>query len=474
MRIVSEGLRKIVLATVCWIACEAPANSDSIARTVPTPGGFTTSEWGANAFAIPVSALNKQQAEKWAAGKSQFNEAWVVAPDPSGVWGLGPTFNEIRCAQCHVSNGRASAPQNGADAERGLVIRLSVAGQTKQGAPQPDPTYGDQLQNRGTHDRVPAEGRVVVTYSSRDATFEDGERVALRVPNLYFEDLNFGPLSPGIMTSARIAPAMIGMGLLESVPEATILRLAASQPVDQRGTPNYVWDYENERKTVGRFGWKANQPSLRQQIAAAFLADIGATSMIFGQDNCPSAQKDCLHVPSSTRCSGETGCSGNFRPEVAPSRLANITLYLQGLAVPERRNPGDSTIERGEALFMQAQCSVCHVPALQTGETSEVSATRNITFHAFTDLLLHDMGDELADNRPDFQATGREWRTAPLWGIGLLRTVNGHTDLLHDGRARNIAEAVLWHGGQAAKSRGAFRAMSKGERAALVRFIESL
>jgi CxxC motif-containing protein (DUF1111 family) len=267
---------------------------------------------------------------------------------------------------------------------------------------------------------------------------------------------------------------MIGLGLLEAVPEAAILQIAAQQPDELRGRPNYVWDYENEQKTLGRFGWKANQPSLRQQTAAAFLGDIGATSSIFTEENCPTAQKECASVPSASKCGGQGGCTGNYRPEVIPSRLSNITLYLQTLAVPARRNVGDADVKRGEALFAQAQCNACHVPDLKTADKPEIRAAGNIIFHAYTDLLLHELGDELADGRPDFLATGNEWRTAPLWGIGLLQTVSGHTNLLHDGRARNVTEAILWHGGQAKKAREVFKAMSKDERAALVKFVESL
>ena len=162
-------------------------------------------------------------------------------------------------------------------------------------------------------------------------------------------------------------------------------------------------------------------------------------------------QKQCLDVPSASKCGGQGGCTGNYRPEVIPSRLSNITLYLQALAVPARRNVNDAEVKRGEDLFAQASCSACHVSELKTGAKTAVPAAADLVIHPYTDLLLHDMGEELADGRPDYKATGREWRTPPLWGIGLLRTVNGHSDLLHDGRARDVTEAILWHGGQAEK-----------------------
>jgi CxxC motif-containing protein (DUF1111 family) len=451
------------------------ADGDSIDPGALSAGSFTTLDAGASAYSIPVTQLNDEQRRVFAEGKAQFNEAWVVAPDPSGVWGLGPTFNEDRCAHCHENNGGAAAPADHGAAERGMLVRLSIPGTTREGAPLPHPVYGDQLQNRGIQDRVPAEGQVQFTYRERTVAYADGETIALRKPQVQFVDLAFGALGADVMTSPRIAPAMVGMGLLEAVPEATILRIAAEQQKrGVSGRPNRVWDMENETLVLGRFGWKANQPNLRQQIAGAFHGDIGATTYMFPEENCPAAQTACLDVPSASKCGGQGGCTGNqYRPEVVPSRLTNITLYLQGLAVPARRNVGDAAFKRGEALFDQANCSACHVPELQTGQAA-LAAASNQVIRAYTDLLLHDMGEELADNRPDFLADGREWRTAPLWGIGLLRTVNGHGDLLHDGRARNVAEAILWHGGEAQAAREAFRNMPKADREALVKFVESL
>jgi len=452
----------------------AGATADTLDPAALTAGTFTTPEQTAGAFSVPIAMLSSEQVEAWAKGKEQFNEAWVVAPDPGGVWGLGPTFNEDRCAHCHVNNGRAKATEDGHEAKLGLLVRLSIPDRAKDGGPNPHPVYGDQLQNRGMQDRVPAEGSVLVHYAPRDVKLADGEIVVLRAPKLEFKDLHFGELGSDTMTSPRIAPAMIGLGLLEAVPEQSLLQILQQQPADMRGTANYVWDFENEQKMIGRFGWKANQPSIRQQTAGAFLGDIGATSSIFPEENCPAAQKECLSVPSASKCGGQGGCTGNYRPEVVPSRLTNITLYLQTLAVPARRNMGDADVKRGETLFKDAQCGVCHVPQLTTGAKAPIAAAANIEFHPYTDLLLHDMGDALADGRPDYLASGTQWRTAPLWGVGLLKTVNGHSDLLHDGRARNVTEAILWHGGQAQRSRDAFTNMTKDERAALVKFVESL
>jgi len=437
---------------------------------------FTTAEAGPGSYLVPIATLSKEQAESFAAGREQFNEAWVVAPDPSGVWGLGPTFNEDRCVTCHEHNGRARAPLDREQASRGMLVRLSIPGRAGDGGPLPHPAYGDQLQNRGVEGRVPPEGQALFTYAEREVRFADGETVRLRVPQVSYVQLAFGEFGKDVLTSPRVAPAMVGLGLLEAVPDETLLEIAKRQEAQGvSGRPNRVWDMETEQTVIGRFGWKANQPNIRQQVAAAFHGDIGATTYMFPEENCPSVQSACLELPSASKCGGQGGCTGNmFRPEVIPSRLTNITLYLQALAVPARRDTQDPVVQRGEALFAEAKCSVCHVPELKTGPKPALAAAANLTIRPYTDLLLHDMGEALADNRPDFEADGREWRTPALWGIGLSKTVNGHTDLLHDGRARNITEAILWHGGEAEASREAFRIMSKAERDALVRFVQSL
>ncbi|PWT72795.1 MAG: thiol oxidoreductase [Proteobacteria bacterium] len=430
---------------------------------------------GADAYAHTVAGLSSEQSESVATGHAAFHDVWVVAPDPNGVWGLGPTFNEDRCSACHQNDGRAAAPAGEAEPMRGMLVRLSIPGAGPHGGPKPHPNYGDQLNDKGIPDRVPAEGRAVVSYEAFDVTLADGQKVSMRKPRIRFEDLQFGELAPDVMISPRVAPAVYGLGLLEAVPEKAILAIAERQKAGgMGGRANYVWDYENEQVVFGRFGWKANQPSLRQQIAAAFIGDIGATSFIFQEKNCPGVQTQCRDMPSSTRCGGQGGCNGTFRPEVAPSRLSGLTLYLEALGVPARRNVDDAQVRRGEALFASSKCAVCHVPELQTGGKAALSLTADQVIHPYTDLLLHDMGEALADGRPDYLASGSEWRTPPLWGIGLLKTVNGHTNLLHDGRARDVVEAILWHGGQALPARDAFSNLSKDDREALVKFLESL
>jgi CxxC motif-containing protein (DUF1111 family) len=476
VRLIPSRLHSAVTAAACLATLAAPAATDGPLDPAGfTAGPFTTGESGPQAFMVPYAGLNKEQARVFDDGRTQFNEVWVLAP-AKGVWGLGPTFNEDRCAACHVNNGRAVAVGDGMEAGHGTLVRLSIPGKTREGAPMPHPAYGDQLQNRAAEDRVPIEGRAIVHYRTRTVQLADGETAELREPRIEIRDLNFGDLGPNTQISVRVAQQVVGLGLLEAVPEVALLDIARAQAgTGMEGRPNTVWDVESERRVIGRFGWKANQFSLRQQTAAAFLGDIGATSFLFPEKNCPPAQKQCLELPSAAKCGGQGGCTGNqFRPEVMPSRLANITFYLRTLAVPARRAPNDPEVRRGEALFSELQCAVCHVPELRTGPKAFVEAASNLLIRPYTDLLLHDMGDDLADGRPDFEASAREWRTPPLWGVGLIRTVNGSLGLLHDGRARSVAEAILWHGGQAQGSRDRFVSLSREERSALVRFVESL
>ena len=250
--------------------------------------------------------------------------------------------------------------------------------------------------------------------------------------------------------------------MLEAVPDATILALA--DETDQNsdgisGKANLVWDVQKNGLSLGRFGWKANQPTLLQQVASAYNDDMGVTTSLLPREN----------------SNGQLQHDGrNDDPELSNEILEAVTFYVQTLAVPARRDLDDPIVQRGEELFEVAGCSGCHIPTLRTGVLPDVPAVSNQTIHPYTDLLLHDMGPGLADNRPDFRASGSEWRTPPLWGIGLIKTVNGHTNLLHDGRARGILEAILWHGGEADASREAVQQMSTSERDALIAFLESL
>jgi CxxC motif-containing protein (DUF1111 family) len=322
----------------------------------------------------------------------------------------------------------------------------------------PDPNYGDQLQPYGIAG-VPGEGTPGVAYVEAAGSYADGIGYSLRHPTYSIGSLAFGPLDPNEMVSPRLAPQTIGLGLLEAVDEATILGFAARNG----GKPNYVWDETQQQTVLGRFGWKANQPTLKQQALGAARNDIGITNSVFQTQNCPAVQTACASAPLSMD-----------QPELEPLRENAIVVHALGLAVPARRNLNDPSALRGEQLFSQAGCATCHVPRMTTGNLQGYPELSGQTIRPFTDLLLHDMGPDLADGRPDFMATGSEWRTPPLWGLGLAASIDGYLFLMHDGRARGFEEAILWHDGDAAAAKKAFLAMPKADRDALVAFLSSL
>jgi len=428
-------------------------------------GDTTVFDEGANAFSLAARNLIGDRRDKFFVGNSFFKRAWVTAPSStSGVDGLGPTFNATSCAACHFKDGRGAPPQEADEQFLGLLIRLSVPGVAADGGPVGDPSYGGQFNHKSILG-VAAEGNSTVTYVEVPGVFGDGTAYSLRKPTYEFTELAFGPFGDGIMVSPRVGPAMIGLGLLEAVDESTLVALADEDDADGDGISgrvNRVFDVRTQGAKIGRFGWKANQPSLEQQAAGAFLGDIGVTSTLFPDQNCSAAQVECTASP------------GGGVPEIADDKIDEVTYYSQLLAVPVRRNFQDPAVLRGKVLFHEAGCASCHTPKLVTGDLAQIPEVSRQTIFPFSDLLLHDMGPELADGRPDFLATGNEWRTPPLWGIGLVEVVNRHTNFIHDGRARDFSEAILWHGGEGEAAREAYRMMPERDRDAMIRFLESL
>ena len=432
--------------------------SDAIAQTGVAP---VTRE----AFGQPMPFVIEDEASlaTFAEGRSLFRQSWVVYPSAERrIAGLGPVYNQISCIACHVKFGRGNAPLGPDEAPRGLLVRLSVPGKTVTGAPREHPHYGDQLGDKAIPG-VPAEGQVRVHYTTRVETLTGGETVSLRVPHLQFSDLAFGPLGHGTMTSARVGSPVYGLGWLEAVDDTTLHALASRRlPDGVRGRVNRVWDVTAKRQVVGRFGWKANQPSIRQQIASAFVGDLGITSSLFATKSCPPVQKACQAAPT------------DGQPDLTQAQLDAIEFFQRTLEVPARRDADDAQVKRGERYFAQAGCAACHVPTLRTGAFPPLAAMANRDIAPYTDMLLHDMGAGLADGRPDFLAGPRDWRTPPLWGLGLSARVDPEATYLHDGRARTVQEAILWHGGEAQVARDRFRTMPPPARADLLRFLMSL
>ncbi|EIJ33633.1 di-heme oxidoredictase family protein [Thiothrix nivea] len=413
---------------------------------------------------LSVAEENPQQHEDFAIGGAFFQQPWVIAPASTTARdGLGPLFKANSCLACHIGHGRGHPPLTDAEPFLSTLVKLSVPATTeaqktvaeKLGV-APEPVYGDHLQTLGIKG-LPGEGMPHFSYTEISGQFQDGEAWNLQKPTLTIGHLNYGELAHDVQLSARVAPPLPGMGLLESIPEAEILANADLDDQDDdgiSGKPNVVWDIAQQTTVLGRFSWKASQPSILQQSADAFRNDIGITSYLFPEQPCSTAQTDCLSLPDGGK------------PEIPADLLEKVVFHIANQPVPVRRNVDDPQVAQGQKLFHQVGCAACHTPTFPS--------LANQPHQPYTDLLLHDMGAGLADNRPEFAASGSEWRTPPLWGIGLTAKVNGHTRFLHDGRARNLLEAILWHGGESESTKQAVLAMNKPEREALLRFLNSL
>ncbi|MCU0647462.1 MAG: hypothetical protein MUF00_05675 [Gemmatimonadaceae bacterium] len=415
-------------------------------------GATTVFRTDDEAFEQPAANLDAAGLAQHDAGDDAFGKVFVAST------GLGPQFNNPACDGCHVLDGRGVLPAPGQPLES-MLLRLSVQGTAGDGGPLGAPGFGGQLQTRGVPP-VPAEASVDITLDVTRGRYGDGTPFELRRPRFALRNPH-RPLPPGLLISPRVAPPVIGLGLLEAVPVATLERLADPNDRDGDGISgriNVVFDARNGLPGVGRFGVKANTASLFQQTAGAYNGDMGITTSLFPAENCEGNYPQCARKPA----------------EVTDSVLRVNTFYSQTLAVPARRDLNDLTARLGQALFLVTGCASCHTTQLQTGTLAGVPAVSNQTIRPFTDLLIHDMGEGLADDRPDFRASGREWRTAPLWGIGLTKVINPDATFLHDGRARTLAEAILWHGGEAQRSREIFRLLPAHLRGAMLRFLETL
>lgn len=436
-----------------------PADSEELSG-----GDTTVFDATRNAFSFPVRNLKEEHRAAFFVGNSFFNQNWIVAPaSPAGRDGLGPLFNARSCSACHFKDGRSQPPEPGVPMTV-MLLRASVPGRGPHGEPVPDPIYGGQIQGQAIPGVAP-EADAVISYEEQPGQFADGEKYSLRKPTYTLRNFGYGPAATNLLLSPRVAPAMIGVGLLEAVPEETIRAL--EDPDDRNGDGisgrvNVVWDQVAEKKALGRFGWKAEQPTVHQQSATAFVQDIGITSSVHPRDN-----NTALQVIHTRQLAQHTS-------EVSDKILSDVVAYSCLLGVPARRKVSDSVVQRGQRLFSEAGCTKCHLPVLKTASSWKFPELAGQIIRPYTDLLLHDMGDALSDHRPSFEAEGREWRTPPLWGIGLVEKVNGHTSFLHDGRARNLSEAILWHDGEAKASGATFRSMPRMDREALLEFLKSL
>lgn len=450
------------------------------------PGGSATTLKNPahiDVFSQPSRGIGFDGEFKFRLGNAIFRKLWVSAPaSTKSSDGLGPLFNARGCQNCHFKDGRGHPPSaNWPDDDAvSMVLRLSIPSADAHGdrarsdrndGPIPEPTYGRQLQDLAIqgHD---GEGHIHVRYRESAQKLDDGTEISLRRPDYSITGLKYGPLHPKTMLSARVAPQMIGLGLLEAIPAQDISAWADPDDRDGdgiSGVARQVWSPVKNKLALGRFGWKAGAASIFDQSVSAFSDDMGLSTRLQ-----PDASGDCSNAQPRCRTAPNGKSPDKDDHEVSDELLDLVVFYAQNLAVPKRRGADHPDILSGKSVFNSIGCAKCHRPTFTTGKIDGQPHLSNQKIWPYTDMLLHDMGDGLADNRPENGATGREWRTAPLWGIGLTKVVSGHTNFLHDGRARNLTEAILWHGGEAASAREAFRNLAKSDREALLKFIASL
>lgn len=410
-----------------------------------------------DSFSQTIPSLSPEENKQVLSGKNFFRIAWPAAPSMhSDIDGLGPTFNALSCVSCHDGNGRGAGYRNFSEhllfpTEVSILFRLFSS-----------KAYGDQL-NPLAISGIPAEGQMEVKIEFLRGKYPDGTSFEIRKPHFHAKNLRFGEFEKEVSVSPRMAPQLVGMAMIDAIDEKEILAKADPQDEDKDGISGKArWLFEGGKRLLGRFGWKAEQYSLKKQNAAAFLGDLGLTTSHFPKENCPPVQKDCEKAP--------TGGS----PELSDAIVDDVTYFLAALKVPAQR-PFPA---KGERLFSQVRCDQCHTPTYANVKNPFFPSESPQTIAPYSDFLLHDMGEALADLAVDSTQPksefAREWRTPPLWGIGLLPAVNGHQNLLHDGRARNIEEAILWHGGEAERSKQAFMNLSKEDRKLLLQFVESL
>lgn len=445
------------------------------------PGGAATvrARNTTDAFSQPSANLSNAEVADFNLGNGLFTKVWVSSPASTlASDGLGPLYNARGCQNCHLKDGRGHPPANTNDSAVSMFLRISVPDPSEQKSEiegylstLPDPVYGTQLQDFATPGQR-AEYRIGIRYHETDVVLAGGEVAHLRVPTYTAEDLGYGPLAPGAMLSPRVAPQMIGMGLLEAIPVSDILANADESDANGdgiSGRANIVMSVQFGKPMLGRFGLKAGQPSVREQSAAAFSGDMGLSTNLHPEPwgDCTRAELACRTAPDGT-----TGNDDGL--EVSAQGIDLVSFYSRNLGVPARRDLADPQVLTGKAQFYHAGCPACHVPKFVTARLTDKGAQSFQLIWPYSDLLLHDMGEGLADHRPEGRANGTEWRTSPLWGIGLTETVSGSGFYLHDGRARTLLEAILWHGGEAQSASDHVATLEPADRAALIRFLESL
>ncbi len=447
-----------VLLMVTLMMCRKPEPFAEEGYDERLSGGLSTVfDETSKAFTHAVPGLNELDMQAHELGDAAFEQTFVSAP-AALFGGLGPVFNNVSCVSCHHNDGKGIPTAGSSNSS--LLFRISSNGFTEFGGPAPIAGYGGQIQDLALFSSQ-AEANMQISYSDVVVSYADGSTVTLRKPNYSMQN-SYTPVSGAYTLSPRLAPPVFGLGLLENIPEATLVSFADEQDANGdgiSGKANYVYNPQTKKKEIGRFGLKANTASLFVQVATAYQQDMGITSSLHPHESCYGQSQADPYADD---------------PELPDSMLRATVFYVRSLAVPARRNVADPTVKRGQQLFTQLGCASCHKPTVQTAVDLGLPALSNQRIHPYTDLLLHDMGDGLADGYNDFLADGKEWRTSPLWGIGLFEKTNGTPFYLHDGRARTLEEAILWHDGEAAAPKNNFMQLNNGDREAVVRFLKSL
>lgn len=414
-------------------------------------------------FSKAYNNLNNEEIDIFMLGRSFFTIPWVEAPSATTARdGLGPLFGANTCLSCHPNNSQGSVYNKNGNISRSMVVRLSIPSNNSKMHKSillktgfiPEPVYGAQISLNGTKN-VPYEAKLDIKYINKYITYVDGQTVVLSKPTYSLKDFNYGELSKNTSITVRKAPALVGLGLLEEVSDKEILK--NEDEFDKNndgisGRANIVYNIAANEYTLGRYTYKASAPTVKQQSAAAFHNDMGLTTTYFPNDNCTKYQKECLNSSKA-----------RHSIDVPDFRLDAIDFYLRNLKVAK----SNVKEKEGELLFDKLSCTSCHISSLKTNQGMIVKP--------YSDFLLHDMGKDLSDSRIEFKASKNEWRTAPLWGISSYsKTLGKKADFLHDGRAKSIEEAILWHGGEALNAKNSFMSLSKKQRNKIIKFIGTL
>ena len=434
------------------------AAASAVAQAPVVLPELTVADTTRSAFSLPSPLLAAGERRAFAVGNALFRANWITAPaSAEGLDGLGPLFNARSCSSCHLHDGRSRPPTDGETERQGLLLKIGVRRDGASDAPHAH--YGDQLQD----DAIPGvrpEVRVDITWQATPGRYGDGEAFELLAPRYDLRELAYGPLGDDVVLGGRVAPHLVGLGLLEAIPAAALRAQADPDDRDGDGISGRVHVLADGQ--FGRFGWKATQPTVLAQIAGAFVHDMGITSSLHGQEPLAEPQRAAVEFASGGS------------PEIDDHKLERVAFYSRTLAVPTPRDADAPKVVAGRAHFTAFGCAACHVPTWTTGAIAFHAGFGGHTIHPYSDLLLHDLGPALGDGKHDGDARPGEWRTPPLWGLGLLPVVSGHERLLHDGRARGFAEAILWHGGEAEVARERFRTAPRAQRDELLAFLRSL